>query len=138
MLPRSIFARARTSVFPPAARVQIGQFARSCTENRLRKRLSVMACSAAVSAAIGVGEAVADDVSVSTAAGAQTHSVVSGDTLWDLSNRYYRSSWEWPRLWSYNPEITNPHWIYPGHVLRLQEGAAVGADVANVGNGGLL
>jgi hypothetical protein len=52
--------------------------------------------------------------------------VKEGDTLWDLSDRYLESSYEWPRLWSYNPEITNPHWIYPGHVLRLREGAPGG------------
>ena len=55
-----------------------------------------------------------------------THAVGDGDTLWDLSNRYLGSSYEWPRLWSYNPEITNPHWIYPGYVLRLREGAQGG------------
>lgn len=42
-----------------------------------------------------------------------------GDTLWDLTNRYYGTPWEWPRVWSYNPEITNPHWIYPDDQIRL-------------------
>ena len=56
--------------------------------------------------------------------------VLDGDTLWDLSGRYYGTSYEWPKLWSYNPEITNPHWIYPGHVLRLREGASGGTSVA--------
>lgn len=56
----------------------------------------------------------------------ENHAVGQGDTLWDLSGRYLGSSYEWPRLWSYNPEITNPHWIYPGHVLRLREGATGG------------
>ena len=45
--------------------------------------------------------------------------VQKGDTLWDLSSRYYRNAWAWPKLWSYNPQITNPHWIYPGDVLRI-------------------
>jgi hypothetical protein len=40
------------------------------------------------------------------------------------------SKYEWPRLWSYNPEITNPHWIYPGHLLRLREGAEGGYSLA--------
>ncbi len=48
-----------------------------------------------------------------------THVVQKGDTLWDLSARYYRNAWGWPKLWSYNPQITNPHWIYPGDVIRL-------------------
>ncbi len=52
------------------------------------------------------------------------HTVQRGDTLWAISGRYYGSPWEWPRLWSYNPEITNPHWIYPLDQVRLAlEGA---------------
>lgn len=48
-----------------------------------------------------------------------THRVTRGDTLWDITGRYYGNPWEWPRVWSYNPEVTNPHWIYPDDVLRL-------------------
>jgi hypothetical protein len=48
------------------------------------------------------------------------HTVRSGDTLWDLCFSYFNNPWEWPRVWSYNPEITNPHWIYPGDQLRLR------------------
>ena len=53
------------------------------------------------------------------------HRVVRGDTLWDLSSHYYANPWNWPRIWSYNPEITNPNWIYPGDRLRLQPQGAV-------------
>lgn len=65
------------------------------------------------------------DTGVSVAPGAppaeipDTHTVQKGDTLWDLSSRYYRNAWGWPKMWSYNPQITNPHWIYPGDVIRL-------------------
>jgi hypothetical protein len=55
-----------------------------------------------------------------------THTVTSGDTLWDISEHYYGNPYEWPRVWSYNPEITNPHWIYPQDQLRLvPEGATI-------------
>jgi hypothetical protein len=47
------------------------------------------------------------------------HTVVPGDTLWDLCQKYLNNPWYWPRVWSYNPEITNPHWIYPGQVVRF-------------------
>lgn len=47
------------------------------------------------------------------------HVVRSGDTLWDLSFYYFNNPWEWPKVWSYNPQITNPHWIYPGDLVRL-------------------
>ncbi len=48
------------------------------------------------------------------------HVVESGDTLWDLSGRYYGDNYQWPRMWSYNAHITNPHWIYPGDIVYLR------------------
>lgn len=47
------------------------------------------------------------------------HEVRKGDTLWDICWFYFNSPWEWPKIWSYNPNITNPHWIYPGDLVRL-------------------
>lgn len=52
------------------------------------------------------------------------HTVHEGDTLWEISERYFGDPWHWPELWSYNPEITNPHWIYPLDQVRLAAGAA--------------
>jgi hypothetical protein len=54
-----------------------------------------------------------------TAAPGEVHTVSKGDTLWDLSQRYLGSPWYWPKVWSYNPEIANPHWIYPGNLVRF-------------------
>ncbi len=51
------------------------------------------------------------------------HVIEEGDTLFDLSGRYMGDQQAWPRLWSFNPHITNPHWIYPGDVLYLTESA---------------
>jgi hypothetical protein len=48
------------------------------------------------------------------------HVVADGDTLWDLSGRFYGDSYQWPRMWSYNSHITNPHWIYPGDIVYLR------------------
>ncbi len=56
------------------------------------------------------------------------HVVRSGDTLWDICFLYFNNPWEWPRIWSYNPEISNPHWIYPGDRIRLYPAGEVPGD----------
>jgi hypothetical protein len=48
------------------------------------------------------------------------HQVKRGDTLWDLCGSYFNNPWAWPKIWSYNPQIQNPHWIYPGDQLRMR------------------
>ena len=50
----------------------------------------------------------------------QKHEVVAGDTLWDLSTQYLADPFMWPALWSFNPQVTNPHWIYPGDTIYLE------------------
>jgi hypothetical protein len=52
------------------------------------------------------------------------HEVDEGDTLYDLSGQYFGNPRQWPKLWSYNSHITNPHWIYPGDIIYLQSSGA--------------
>ncbi|MCP3898543.1 MAG: LysM peptidoglycan-binding domain-containing protein [Desulfobacteraceae bacterium] len=47
------------------------------------------------------------------------YTVQKGDTLWDLSQKFYSSEWDWPGLWELNDRIKNPHIIYPGERLRV-------------------
>jgi hypothetical protein len=54
----------------------------------------------------------------------EVHQVERGDTLWDLSSRYLNTPWYWPKVWSYNPQLTNPHWIFPGNEVRFYPGDA--------------
>jgi hypothetical protein len=49
----------------------------------------------------------------------ELHVVRKGDTLWDICWYYFNDPWQWPKVWSYNPQISNPHWIYPGDLVRL-------------------
>jgi hypothetical protein len=66
-----------------------------------------------------------------------SHLVVRGDTLWDISGKFLQHPWCWPQVWDMNrEEIRNPHWIYPGQIVyfdrvngRLRLGKPTGGDM---------
>jgi LysM repeat protein len=83
----------------------------------------------ATEAAIASGSAAAPAAAPSDAAAvvnptAPKHYVVKrGDTLWGIAAMYLRDPWLWPEVWVINPQVPNPHLIYPGDTLSLAFGA---------------
>jgi len=61
--------------------------------------------------------------------------VQPGDTLWEISSRFLGNPYYWPRLWSINEYITNPHWIYPGNRIVFRMGTLIDGPQIDIGDG---
>jgi len=55
------------------------------------------------------------------AEGFQVHVVKAGETLWEVTKEYLKDPHLWPQVWEVNPNIRNPHWIYPGDQILIKQ-----------------
>ncbi len=87
---------------------------------RLMQVFKCLTVSAAIALALSFSVTTADAVeeTIEHEAGFY-YTIQRGDTLWDLSDKFFDSPWYWPELWQENEQIPNPHWIYPGERIRL-------------------
>ena len=60
--------------------------------------------------------------SLAIAAEEQIYTIKKGDTLWGLSEKFIGDPYYWPNVWAKNPDITNPHLIFPGQKVRILDG----------------
>lgn len=95
----------------------------------MRSHLMMVSCillgNLSFATAQSVSIAIVDDRSVHVP---YEYEVEDGDTLWLISQEFYNDPWLWPNLWALNPHITNPHWIYPGDIIRLKWSSQAAAE----------
>ncbi len=65
----------------------------------------------------------ADSGSLINPTAPKSYAVKRGDTLWGIATLFLRDPWLWPEVWYINPQVANPHLIYPGDTLALAYGA---------------
>src|SRR5581483_777799 len=63
-----------------------------------------------------------DSGSIVNPSAPKSYTVKRGDTLWGIASMFLRDPWLWPEVWIINPQVANPHLIYPGDTLALAYG----------------
>ncbi len=91
----------------------------SLSKNRLNNRLRTIAVAFIASLTLGTLTAFSQGNARLAEDAPEQYVVQRGDTLWDIAGTFLRDPWYWPEIWYVNPQVENPHLIYPGDVLAL-------------------
>ncbi|MFQ5328926.1 MAG: LysM peptidoglycan-binding domain-containing protein [Thermodesulfobacteriota bacterium] len=76
-------------------------------------------CLSLVAALLAPGILLAQNGTVRVKEGEKIYTIIKGDTLWDISERFLEDPFKWPVLWKHNTYIRNPHLIYPGDTVKI-------------------
>jgi hypothetical protein len=91
----------------------------SLSKYRLNNRLRMIAVAFIASLTLGTLTAFSQDSARLAEDAPDEYVVQVGDTLWDIAATFLKDPWYWPEIWYINPQVENPHLIYPGDVLAL-------------------
>lgn len=85
----------------------------------MTNKMKILVLAVAVAAMPSISQADTIDTGIIKEGETKYHTVVKGDTLWDISETFFGDPFKWPDLWERNPAILNPHLIYPGDVVMI-------------------